>query len=90
MVILIVVYNYAQNVMVIVKLAMDPTNIIVCHVISQIFEKFNLIIHVNVFHIFSTSIQLNSVHNAFIVVIHVMERNIIIVYHVILKVFVRL
>ena len=39
--------------MVIVKLAMDPTNIIVCHVISQIFEKFNLIIHVNVFHIFS-------------------------------------
>jgi hypothetical protein len=90
MVILIAVCNYVQNVMVIVKLAMDPTNIIVCHVISQILEKFNLIIHVNVFHIFSISIQINSVHNAFIVVIHVMARNIINVYHVILKVFVRL
>jgi hypothetical protein len=82
------VCNYVQNAVNIVILAMDPQNMNVCHVIS--FEKFNLIIHVNVFHIFSILKLHTSVHNAFIVVIHVPVKNIINVYHVILKVSVRL
>ncbi len=88
-VITIKVYNYVQNAVIIVILAMDPVNMTVFHVISQILEIFYLIMHVSALHIISIPLQ-SSVHNAFIVVIHVPVKNIINVYHVMLIVSVLL